>query len=194
MRGYLLEIKYCFTCNIYRPPRASHCHICDYCIEKFDHHCPWLGICIGKKNYFLFYLYISSLMFYLIYLFISSIICLTVLFQEPKTGGVVFRIILYFLFLFSSLGFGIFVGVLTFYHSFLILTNQTTREYLKKYSHQHPQNPFHQNFIKNLKKFCTSTKKKSHQNYQKGIYQMKESINISQSTQNDSKNRQKRQL
>lgn len=44
--------------KIYRPPRTSHCHICNYCMEKFDHHCPWLGTCVAKKNYFNFILYV----------------------------------------------------------------------------------------------------------------------------------------
>lgn len=52
--------------------------------------------------------------------------------------------------------------VLLGYHVMLILTNQTTNEYLKKYSTNHPHNPFHGSFIKNLKKFCTSRKKKGH--------------------------------
>ena len=49
---------------MYRPPRCSHCHICDYCMEKFDHHCPWLGTCIAKKNYvdFMLYLLFKSLL------------------------------------------------------------------------------------------------------------------------------------
>lgn len=27
-------------------------------MEKFDHHCPWLGTCVSKKNYFYFMLYV----------------------------------------------------------------------------------------------------------------------------------------
>jgi palmitoyltransferase ZDHHC9/14/18 len=46
-----LQIKYCETCNLYRPPRAHHCRTCDNCVDRFDHHCPWLGNCVGKRNY-----------------------------------------------------------------------------------------------------------------------------------------------
>ena len=77
-----MEIKFCYTCYIYRPPRASHCNICDFCIEKFDHHCPWIGTCVGKKNYVLFMLYLMFFCLFLLFLLIFSIIELAIVLDK----------------------------------------------------------------------------------------------------------------
>lgn len=50
--------RFCTTCNVWRPPRATHCSTCNVCVRNFDHHCPWVGICIGQYNHRWFFLFL----------------------------------------------------------------------------------------------------------------------------------------
>lgn len=32
------------------PPRTYHCFYCKKCVMRLDHHCSWIGVCIGLLN------------------------------------------------------------------------------------------------------------------------------------------------
>jgi DHHC palmitoyltransferase len=47
-----MNTTYCEVCSVHQPENMGirHCYECDVCIMGHDHHCPWMGKCIGKKN------------------------------------------------------------------------------------------------------------------------------------------------
>ena len=60
----MIKLKYCYTWHIIRPPRSVHWCTWNWCIERMDHHCPWLGWWIGKRNYAFFVIFIFILTVY----------------------------------------------------------------------------------------------------------------------------------
>ena len=50
----------CPECQVLRTKRSRHCNLCNRCIDRFDHHCPWVNNCIGRRNFNLFYGFIIA--------------------------------------------------------------------------------------------------------------------------------------
>mmetsp|Transcript_2048 Transcript_2048/g.3150 ORF Transcript_2048/g.3150 Transcript_2048/m.3150 type:complete len:342 (-) Transcript_2048:221-1246(-) len=59
--------RWCDFCQQYQPPTGAHCPDCNVCVEGYDHHCVWMGTCIGKKNFKAFSIFNISWLLYLIY-------------------------------------------------------------------------------------------------------------------------------
>lgn len=70
----------CATCKIVRPLRAKHCSTCDRCVEQFDHHCPWVSNCIGKKNKWDFF---AFLVLEVSAMLVTGGVCLTRVLTDP---------------------------------------------------------------------------------------------------------------
>ncbi|CAL1613775.1 unnamed protein product [Knipowitschia caucasica] len=152
INNQIVKLKYCYTCKIFRPPRASHCSICDNCVDRFDHHCPWVGNCVGKRNYRYFYMFTLSLSLLTVYIFTFNIVHVAMrsvvsgfLNTLKDTPGTVIELLVCFFTLWSVVG-------LTGFHTYLISLNQTTNEDIKgSWSGKNRlQNPYsHKNIIKN---------------------------------------------
>ena len=55
-----------------------HCEICNICCEEYDHHCPWIGKCIGKNNNKTFGWFLLASVLFFIYIIILCIIVLII--------------------------------------------------------------------------------------------------------------------
>jgi len=139
--GRFVRLKFCSTCKIIRPPRAFHCDICNNCVERFDHHCPWIGTCIGLRNYRWFSCFVWLVTILCVFVFYHSVVLLyrvgsiseeekffdkvwAAISEEPMTAVLaVYVFIVFWL-----------VSVLCGFHIYLVTLNKTTYEQLRKKS------------------------------------------------------------
>ena len=54
----------CPFCNVIRLPKSRHCNICGKCVDRYDHHCPWVNNCIGRANHSRFYAHLILILAY----------------------------------------------------------------------------------------------------------------------------------
>ncbi|KAJ3576658.1 hypothetical protein NP233_g300 [Leucocoprinus birnbaumii] len=142
--------KYCPTCRTYRPPRSSHCKMCDNCVDGCDHHCQWVNNCVGRRNYTTFFVLLFSATLTLILIICTSALHLYFLTIRDdldlrhalkRGAGSAVAFCLSILVIWP-------VAALLLYHMRLLLLNITTIEQIRNQAHKTlipeapPPNPF----------------------------------------------------
>ncbi|MCQ2817265.1 MAG: hypothetical protein MJ252_08375 [archaeon] len=67
------KFRYCKKCKLWVniDKKPNHCFECNICVEGYDHHCPWTGKCIGRRNLKSFYIFLISTLFIIVFLIIG---------------------------------------------------------------------------------------------------------------------------
>lgn len=124
-----LGYRWCETCLIVRPPRASHCKDCDNCVLRMDHHCPFVGNCIGIRNYG----YFASLLIFVGLFGAGTIVdsCIYVFGGGWRWENDIALFILFCVLLLLVGFICILILGLSVFHAVLICRGRTTREVLR---------------------------------------------------------------
>lgn len=139
-----VRMKWCVTCQFYRPPRCSHCSVCGNCIDTFDHHCPWINNCIGKGNYRHFFFFLLSLSTHMLTIFAWCTLFILNHKDKLRESGPIVTLVLIVMIFFLSWPI---VG-LTIFHILLVLKNRTTNEQMTG-KFKTGENPFSEGCFKN---------------------------------------------
>ena len=151
-------MTYCGTCNILRPPRAFHCRKCGYCVEVHDHHCPWIGTCVAKRNLKYFYAFLLCTSNHAL---ISCLLAIYVQFFQVGEHSAISKLnetIEYLNFVYIG-----FSGLMSLVlYSFMIysfkshfLTNRTTNEKLRQRWNGDPDNANSVKLLSNKSSCCS---------------------------------------
>ncbi|TFK92293.1 hypothetical protein K466DRAFT_595340 [Polyporus arcularius HHB13444] len=161
VRAGIVRTKFCPTCMTYRPPRSSHCKMCDNCVDGCDHHCQWVNNCVGRRNYTVFFTFLFSGVMTLILVICTTALHLYLLSHKSHLSfrhavatsqgiGSAIAFCLSILVIWP-------VSALLSYHLRLLLLNVTTIEQIRNQAHKSlvpgpaPPNPFsHGSWRKNM--------------------------------------------
>lgn len=178
-KAHVPSVSMCKKCITPKPARTHHCSICDMCVLKMDHHCPWLNNCVGHFNHRYFFSFCLYMTLGCVYcgvssrnLFLEAYNAVESYYQNPPPEftfmeTTAHKCIIFLWVLTSSVA--VALGGLTLWHTMLITRGETSverhinRKETKRLKEKGKvfRNPYHHGRINNWK-LLFGVEKRSH--------------------------------
>lgn len=152
------QMRFCKVCQLYQPLRTKHCRDCDRCIRTHDHHCPWIGTCVGEGNRVYFFWFLVVQLIELVFFFLDGVYAL-----HLEAKGFAFRLVhspLLILGLIIIVFLMVMVSCLLVFHLYLMVLNLTTWESISWHKISYLQgidgdkSPFSRSCSANIAAYC----------------------------------------
>ncbi|KAM9979213.1 hypothetical protein ACTFIZ_000524 [Dictyostelium cf. discoideum] len=158
--------RFCIHCRLPKEERTHHCQLCGTCVLKMDHHCPWVNNCVGANNHRYF-------MLFLVYLWISCVYVCILSYPHvfnSESGYIPFSMLMSFV---ITLTIAFALGGLLGWQIYLILSNQTTIEFLHNRTQSKKakargeiyKNPYDFGVLQNFKQFFKVNNNNNNNNF-----------------------------
>ncbi|ETV81891.1 hypothetical protein, variant 4 [Aphanomyces astaci] len=118
-------MDFCTVCQLQPPLRAYHCGFCNRCVATFDHHCFFIGSCVGERNHcrFWWFLALTTVEVYACLGVVHSGFHAATSVQAWIQLNSIALVAALFFYTFAAMAYS-----LCGFHTFIMLTNSTTRE------------------------------------------------------------------
>uniref|UniRef100_A0A7S1MS11 Palmitoyltransferase n=1 Tax=Neobodo designis TaxID=312471 RepID=A0A7S1MS11_NEODS len=133
----------CSYCRRWTDRSSRHCAVCDKCVIGFDHHCRWLNVCVGSRNYRPFIGFVSATLASLLVVVAATAATaadclghvdrcrsrLRLMYGEASIEA--YLVFAFVLLAYTLCGVGV-IGHLWCYHMWLIATGRTTYSHIQE--------------------------------------------------------------
>jgi len=161
-------VRFCQKCKCYKPPRSHHCRICQRCVLRMCHHCPWINNCVGHGNYkafLLFLIYVNAAVVHAFGLLVAHAVHVVSMHSEDRVHSLKATMMwatLQTVCMAVSLPLAIGLAMLLVWNAYLVYTNKTTVEHyegvtariLASRAGQAWQHPYDMGLYTNLSTIC----------------------------------------